>query len=93
MIRFVTLKGLEMSQIEDIKTVTVVLLQTPVPVIVIAATGEIKMTGWSNFRLSPYFYSVPPTDGVWDFDFLGDDPVGLVAPGVLPVAAMTSVTQ
>lgn len=54
----------------------------------IAALGEVNTTGWSHPRLSPWFYVVPPSDGIWDFNFIADPPSGIVAPVIMPIAAI-----
>lgn len=53
----------------------------------LVAQGEVTTTGWTGIRLAPRFYAVPPTDGIWDFDLLGDAPAGIVAQVILPVSA------
>lgn len=40
----------------------------------ISADGMAPTTGWSNGQLIPYVYVMPPADGIWDFDFVGDPP-------------------
>lgn len=60
----------------------------PAPLLTVAALGEVNTTGWSGFRLSPRYYLVPPADGLWDFTFNADAPVGAVGQVVLPVGAM-----
>jgi len=53
----------------------------------LAVLGEVTTTGWTGIRLSPRFYIVPPADGLWDFDLVGDPPSGIVAQVILPVSA------
>jgi hypothetical protein len=57
--------------------------------ILLAATGTVISSGWSNARLTPRFYIRPPADGIWDFDFMAEEPSGIVLPVTLPVAAYT----
>lgn len=57
----------------------------------ILALGDVPTTGWTHIRLSPRFYIVPPADGMWDFDMIGDEPMGFVGQVVLPVSAYTVV--
>jgi hypothetical protein len=51
----------------------------------ILASGVVDSSGWSSIRLSPYFYSKPPEDGMWELDFLADKPSGPVLETELPV--------
>lgn len=53
----------------------------------IAAIGLAPTTGWTHGRLSPAVYVKPPADGVWDFDFLADAPIGIVAEVLTPISA------
>lgn len=59
--------------------------------LLVQATGEVTTSGWSGIRLSPRFYITPPIDGLWEFDFQGDPPSGLVLEVVLPVSATAVV--
>ena len=59
-------------------------------IVLISAYGATNTTGWSNFRLQPYIYVQPPTDGIWDFVFVGDPPSG-VALDVISHATATYV--
>jgi hypothetical protein len=61
--------------------------------LIVGAAGVVNSSGWSNIRLSPRFYLVPPGDGVWDFDFIGDPPSGIVLPVELPVSAWCTYTS
>jgi hypothetical protein len=53
----------------------------------VCAIGRVPTTGWSDFELDPYFYIVPPKDGIMDFDFDGKAPTGTVGDVVLPAVA------
>jgi len=55
----------------------------------IAALGLVPTTGWRNGQLIPYQYPIPPTDGIWDFDFVADEPGGIAAQVIQPVAAIS----
>jgi hypothetical protein len=56
------------------------------------ARGRVPTTGWTNISLAPYLMSasessLAPLDGLWDFDFVGTVPTGIVAFMVLPFSA------
>lgn len=53
--------------------------------VLVIAQGMAPTSGWSNPRLSPYFYIVPPADGYWEFDFAADEPSGIVLQVQLPL--------
>jgi hypothetical protein len=55
--------------------------------VAVCAIGRVPTTGWSNFELDPYFYLVPPKDGIMDFDFDAKAPTGTVGDVVLPAIA------
>jgi hypothetical protein len=51
------------------------------------AGGIVPTSGWSNPRLAPYFYVTPPPDGYWEFDFVADEPGGVVLQVEVPISA------
>lgn len=58
--------------------------------IVIAATAEFPTLGWSELQLSPYYYIVPPEDGIYDFDLLAKQPNSDVGQQVETLTTTTS---
>lgn len=46
------------------------------PLLVMHAKGRVPTGGWSNGRLVPWVYIMPPRDGIWDFDFIAQMPHG-----------------
>ena len=80
-----------MPRIMDVKSVAAVILKTNPPRLAVHATGEVPTSGWSHIELQPFIYIVPPRDGIWDFDFVGTAPTGIVLQVVLPVAASVVV--
>lgn len=53
----------------------------------ISALGTVPTSGWSGFSLSPVYPIKPPSDGIWDIDFIADPPSGQTLPFELPVSA------
>lgn len=47
------------------------------PAMVVVARGRVPTSGWSNGRLAPRVYVSPPSDGIWDFDFIAKAPNGI----------------
>lgn len=79
-----------MARVRTVTAVSANLIQLPAPLkeqLVVVALGDVPTTGWSHIRLSPRYYVAPPADGIWDFDFIGDEPTGVVGQVILPVAA------
>lgn len=46
----------------------------------ITVTGFVPSSGWSAFNLSERFVKEEPADGLWEFDIVADQPLGLVIP-------------
>jgi hypothetical protein len=44
----------------------------------VAAVGSTYPGGYSDPQLSPLIPIQPPADSIWDFDFVGKPPVGVV---------------
>lgn len=42
----------------------------------VEAEGTAATTGWTNVQLDPHVYINPPSDGLQDFDLVGDRPAG-----------------
>ncbi len=55
--------------------------------VLVIAQGFAPTSGWSAPRLSPRFYIAPPQDGYWEFDFVADEPTGIVLQVQLPLVA------
>ncbi len=53
------------------------------PDMYLAAVGETPTLGWKDAALTPWYYIVPPADGIYDFDLVAAKPgmVGLDAIG------------
>jgi hypothetical protein len=55
-------------------------------VLYVVASGTVPTSGWSNGQLSPRIYVTPPADGIWDFDFVAEEPHGIVLPVLSPIS-------
>ena len=67
--------------------VSIGLIKTMPPKLLLAASGEVPTSGWKKPSLEPWFYVNPPEDGVQDFDFVAKPPIGIVAEVISPVEA------
>lgn len=56
--------------IYQVDSVAIEILKTNPVSLAIVADGQAPTGGWSNPRLEPRYYIVPPADGIWDFDFV-----------------------
>ncbi|TAX99802.1 hypothetical protein ELH75_01200 [Rhizobium leguminosarum] len=54
--------------------------------LLVSASGTVSEGGWTRFRLVPRYYSTPPANGIWEFDFVGDEPRGEAYQIQLPVS-------
>jgi len=56
-----------------IKSITFTWLKCNPPKLVMDVVGEDSTGPWTNVKLVPWVYCVPPADGIWDFDLCGTD--------------------
>jgi hypothetical protein len=75
------------AKIFRVDTVTIHILKTNPPILVIQALGTVGSTGWKNGKLIPFVYVKPPADGIYEFDFVAEQPTGLTLPVLLPITA------
>lgn len=57
----------------------------------LSAVGTVPSSGWTDPALSPYYYVMPPADGIWDYEFVARPPGGIAATVISDVAASTSL--
>lgn len=55
------------------------------PTLEIEADGFVNTSGWKNPTLSKHIYITPPEDGVQGYDFVADEPGGIVTQVLTPV--------
>ena len=63
------------------------LLKSNPPTLVISSGGFVSTSGWTNGRLEPRFYIDFPADGIQDFDFVADPPLGMALQVISPIVA------
>lgn len=59
--------------------------------IIIAASGTVSSSGWSDPHLEPWRYINSPADGIQDLDFLAEPPGGVSLQVITPIAISTQV--
>jgi len=80
------------AKISNVSSVCFNIEKSNPPQLVIHAIGKVNSSGWRNPNLIPHVYVTQPTDGVQDFDFYAEPPVGKALWVVTPVSAEISVT-
>lgn len=70
-----------------VDNVSLAVVRTNPPKLLIVAFGSVRSSGWQEPRLVPRIYVQPPPDGIWEFDLVADPPTGIVLPVILPVVA------
>jgi hypothetical protein len=76
-----------MQRVQSVEKADAFLLKSNPPKIGVVALGTVASTGWTNPDLGPWFYLVPPKDGIQDFDFYATEPTRIVIPMTMPIAA------
>jgi hypothetical protein len=82
-----------MQRILSVKSVSVFILRSDPPQVGITADGDVPTSGWTQPSLSPWFYVVPPADGIQDFDFVAEPPTGIVLPVVSPISVHAVIAR
>ncbi len=75
-----------MPRIYKVTKISVSIVKTKPPKLVIGCDGQVVSSGWSNGRLEPRIYVMPPADGIMDFDFVADPPTGISMPVITPIS-------
>lgn len=75
------------KKIMKVLRANITIYKTKPPVLCIDAAGTVPTGGWTNGRLVPYIYVTFPTDGIWDFDFVADEPAGIVTQVISVISA------
>jgi hypothetical protein len=65
-----------MQKIREVSEVHLAVLESFPPKLRITAAGTVPTGGWSNPALQPHIHIQPPPDGIYDFDFVADPPIG-----------------
>ena len=77
--------------VHSVNKITLTINKSNPPQLVIEAEGKVTTGGWTNGRLTPYIYTVPPADGIWDFSFVATPPTGIVTQRISPIDANSTV--
>lgn len=77
-----------LKKIMSVTDVTFEIRKTNPPVLVINSAGKVNTGGWTKGQLIPYVYKTAPMDGVYDFDFIADQPDGPVPEVITDITAV-----
>ena len=75
------------QKIYGVTSVSLAILESQPPKLAITLAGNCNTSGWKNFGIEPRIYVVPPADGIWDADLVGDKPGGIVLEVLTPMHA------
>ena len=67
-----------MQRVSSVESTSIFILKSMPPQVGIVADGKVPTSGWTDPSLEPWFYVVPPKDGIQDFDFVAEPPTGIV---------------
>jgi hypothetical protein len=77
--------------VSSVEEVVIAVVKTNPPQLFVRAKGIVPTSGWTAPELSPYFYIMPPADGIWDFSFTAEAPSGIVLQVLTQIYADTLV--
>ncbi|QGJ70395.1 Hypothetical protein PBC10988_20910 [Planctomycetales bacterium 10988] len=67
------------EKIYSVEEVSLYLLKSEPPKLLIVAKGKSATPNWTNPTLKAVVYVQPPEDGIYDYDFIARKPKGIVA--------------
>ncbi len=65
------------KKVMEVTEVTLEILKKNPPVLAITSKSNVNSGGWSNGKLIPFDYKMFPLDGIYEFDFIADEPTGI----------------
>ena len=66
----------DQKPVYEVTEVTVNILESMPPTLVVNASGNTRTGGWTNAGLARRVYIDPPADGIQDYDFVATPPDG-----------------
>jgi hypothetical protein len=76
-----------MEKIMKVSSVKLQIWKSKPPMLEIDCQGVVTTTGWTNGQLAPYYYIMPPQDGIYEFDFVADPPKEMALQVLTPISA------
>lgn len=65
------------KKVIKVTEVSLKILKRNPPTLSVTAKGSVSSGGWSNAQLTPFIYIIPPLDGIYEFDFVADEPTDI----------------
>lgn len=65
------------KKVIEVTEVTLEILKKNPPILAITSKGKVSSGGWTNGQLIPFVYIMPPLDGIYEFDFIADEPTDI----------------
>lgn len=78
-----------LKKILTVDDIQITLLKSNPPQLTISAVGTVSSGGWSNGQLVEYVYIVPPSDGMYEYDFVAEPPDEAAIQVLTPIFAGT----
>jgi hypothetical protein len=82
-----------MQRVLSVDSASIFILKSKPPQVGIVAEGKVPTSGWTDPSLDPWFYVLPPKDGIQDFDFVAEPPTGIVLQCISTVSTTTILPQ
>lgn len=81
--------GRMIKNIHEVESIKLEILKRDPLVLVISCQGVVTSGGWTNGQLIPFVYMMPPTDGIYEFDFVATEPSEEATPELTGIRAET----
>lgn len=63
------------KNVNEVGEVKLEILKRNPLVLVISCKGNVISSGWTHAQLIPFVYVTPPSDGIYEFDFVATEPI------------------
>ena len=72
------------ARVYSIDSVDLAIVKTNPPGLQVHVEGQVPASGWNGFALQYFVYFVPPPDGIYEADMVGEPPDGPSLPVLTP---------
>ena len=63
------------KNVNEVTEIKLEILKRNPLVLVVSCKGNVISPGWTNAQLIPFVYVTPPSDGMYEFDFVATEPI------------------
>ena len=67
--------GIMTKNVNEVTEIKLEILKRNPLVLVVSCKGNVISPGWTNAQLIPFVYVTPPSDGMYEFDFVATEPI------------------